>query len=290
MTEFYHDYVAWLVERFLKKHLHRHRQYIDTNEVIRKLSKLAFANFVQGARITENMVCRVMNPAFKVLEAQMHLMVKKPYEVEFKTFGLLTKDIAVNRRQLYHFKEALVCEYLVARYILGEYLKRMKPHSPSKTGILTSPIYACLKCLPATGDVWRMVFALLNDDTNTRDLQGPALSELIDISKRVEGMNSFDVTSLCIEAIYESKNAALLTDHIHEFTLNETINYSSAFVPRSRRLYAVSAVGYFVRASDSVYGLHLSNFGLTPERVDYLADPVNEVSDNHLQVRGLLLT
>ena len=142
-----------------------------------------------------------------------------------------------------------------------------------------------MKRLPATGDVWRITFALLNDDVNTRNVQGRILSELIDVAKGIDGLSSFDVTSLSVEAIYESRNAALLTEHIDEFSLNETIQYSNAFVPKARLQYVISAVGYFVRASENVYGLHMSNFGLTSERVALLADPVNAVSDNHLQVR-----
>ena len=134
--------------------------------------------------------------------------MNKEFEIEFKTFGLLTSDGVVNRRQVFRFREELVQEYLVARFLLGQYLKRLdKP--VSQKAVLTGPIYESLKRLPATGDAWRMVFALLNDDANTRDMQGPALTELIDIAKTVDDMNSFDVTALCVEAIYESKNAAL---------------------------------------------------------------------------------
>ena len=43
-------------------------------------------------------------------------------------------------------------------------------------------------------------------------------------------------------------------------------------------------VGYLVRASPDVYGVHLSNFNLSDAAIGMLADPVNAVSDNNLQV------
>ena len=45
--------------------MQRYREHIDTNDVMRRLAKLAFIDFVQNVRITEDMINRVMKSAFK---------------------------------------------------------------------------------------------------------------------------------------------------------------------------------------------------------------------------------
>ena len=52
----------------------------------------------------------------------------------------------------------------------------------------------------------------------------------------------------------------------------------------NRVAYTIQAAGYLVRATPDVYGLHLANLGLNEEKVGLLADPLNAISDNNLQV------
>jgi hypothetical protein len=141
-----------------------------------------------------------------------------------------------------------------------------------------------MKKLPATGDIWRVTFGLLNMDASTRSVQKYLLEEIIEESKRADTVTSFDITALCVESIYESQNIGDMAELIDEFTLNETINYSNVHIMAARYPYTIHAVGYLVRASPEIYGLHMSNFNLNEERINLLADPVNAVSDNNLQV------
>ena len=111
--------------------------------------------------------------------------------------------------------------------------------------------------------------------------------DVIREAKTKTGMASREITALCVEAIYEAQNAGKLTSVLDAFTLNQTINYSDMQVNVSRLLYLISAVGYLVRASGDVYGLHASGVNLHGNMVALLADPLNEISDNNLQVLNL---
>lgn len=79
-----------------------------------------------------------------------------------------------------------------------------------------------------------MTFGMLKVNAETKFIQFDVLAELIDVAKRRPGMTSFDVTSLCVEAIYESQNAGELTQLLDEFTMNQTINYSNVMTHKSR--------------------------------------------------------
>lgn len=259
---------------------------IDTNVEVLKLANLAYRSHVRNEPITEDLVQKIMRRSLKVCPSEQSTQASESQRrVSFATFNLLKRDgFTTNGRPAWRFREQIIRDYLLARFLREKFLCMVEnPRFDGNVG--TGHVLECMRNVAITGDTWRMVFALLNDDANTRDIQASVLTELIDVAKTTDGVTSFDVTSLCVEAIYESKNKALLTQNIDDYTLNQTLNYSTAMAPQSRLLYAVSAVGYFVRASEQIYGLHLSNYGLTAERLSMLSDPVNARSDNNLQVR-----
>ena len=292
LTEFYHNYTEFVLRSNIDVHASFYqRQNIDTTVEVIKLSRVAYRSHVRNEPITEEMVQKFMRRDLKVFSAEVRggaSSSESHKRVSFATFNLLKRDgFTNNGKPSWRFREQIVRDYLVARFLRENFLVMIdNPRWDGNVG--RGHVLECMRSVARTGDSWRIVFALLNDDSNTRDIQASVLTELIDVAKTIDGVTSFDVTSLCVEAIYESKNEALLTQNIDEYTLNQTLNYSNALAPQSRLLYAVSAVGYFVRASEQVFGLHMSNYSLDGERIALLADPVNARSDNNLQVSSLI--
>lgn len=210
------------------------------------------------------------------------------------TRSIVNKGVGVdNEKQReaglnYRFRESGVEEFLVAKYHFDQFVRKCI----SSDGIvaLTPSMRRSVRKLPSTGAIWRMTLGLLGKSDRTAALIRGVVSEIIEECKLGGRMTPVDITALCVEAVYESANASNLAEILEEFTFNQSISYSSANASiwsRHRLPYAVSAVGYLVRTSATVYGLHLAYLQLDSNTVAMLADPVNAVSDNHLQVLNL---
>lgn len=196
----------------------------------------------------------------------------------------------------YRFRESGVEEFLVAKHHFDQFVQ--KCISGDGVGVvvaLTPSMRRSVRKLPSTGAIWRMTLGLLGKSDRTAALVRGVVSEIIEECKLGGRMTPVDITALCVEAVYETANASDLAEILEEFTFNQTISYSSCssaangplLGSRHRLPYAVSAVGYLVRTSATVYGLHLAYLQLDSNTVAMLADPVNAVSDNHLQVLNL---
>ena len=190
------------------------------------------------------------------------------------------------RSPTYVFHELCIRDYLVAMFLANECYRKV---TSGREGhhLVSSTMRETMRKLPATGEIWRMAFGMMTDNEKTKEAQQVILRELIEEAKILDSLSPFDITNLCVEAIYESQNAGAMTDLLDEFTLNQTIRFSNEYLAPSRISYAVSAVGYMVRSSGNVYGVHMSQFGLNSKNIGMLADPVNDVSDNNLQVLNI---
>lgn len=193
------------------------------------------------------------------------------------------KDTTRNNHELLSFKEPAMEDFLVARHHFRQCRRKC-----SVDGIqLTATMRRSARQLPLTGDIWRMTLGLLGKSPETVSLVRTVALAVIEECKVGRQMTPVDVTALCVEAVYESGNADDLASVLEEFTLNQTINYSNSCIAKFRLPYAVSAVGFLVRASRSVYGVHMANFRLDSDNIGMMADPVNDVSDNCIQVLNL---
>ena len=286
-TEFFTDYLNFLIVRHLRynraQYAPRHFRW-NIPESMARLAKIAFLNYVCEVPITYKLLEKIL-PGDKELfgDAAKPGGEFKP-DMIFRTFGLLEIVSAEHKRILYHFKEPCIQEYLVAHFQAIEALRKV---TKGKHKVVTTGMRDCMRKLPFSGDVWRMTFGLLNMRADTCQIQKDVLSVLIEEAKRLPLVRPFDITALCVEATYESQNAGELTELLDDFTLNQTLNYSNVYISTTRLPYAISAVGYLVRASPNVYGVHMSNFAINENNIAMLADPVNEVSDNNLQVLNL---
>lgn len=194
----------------------------------------------------------------------------------------------------YRFRESGVEEFLVAKNHFDQFVRKCISSDGVGVGVaLTPSMRRSVRKLPSTGAIWRMTLGLLGKSDRTAALVRGVVSEIIEECKLGGRMTPVDITALCVEAVYETANASNLAEILEEFTFNQTISYSSCSFTngllgsRHRLPYAVSAVGYLVRTSATVYGLHLAYLQLDSNTVAMLADPVNAVSDNHLQVLNL---
>ncbi|KAK2185956.1 hypothetical protein NP493_218g04034 [Ridgeia piscesae] len=313
MTVFYNNYVNYLVVR----HIHQYSScqkplYYAWNvrQAIDNISKLAFIDYISGGmKLMGEIIIKLFGSSSEKEEDHSEEWV------QYCTFGLLrpvgkvplNKKVTkrADRKMHYQFCEHCVREYLVAHFLFLEFQRKaptgtslMTSESDVKTsnddanvpytkGVMGHNVREVLRRLPASGYIWRMTFGLMSKQKGTCAMQRQVLMDVIREAKTKTGMPSREITALCVEAIYEAQNAGKLTSVLDSFTLNQTINYSDMQIDVSRILYLISAVGYLVRASGDVYGLHVSSLNLRGNMVAMLADPLNEVSDNNLQVLNL---
>jgi hypothetical protein len=286
LSDFYGDYVDYVIVKELReqrnKYAPKHYRW-NIRDTVDRLSKAAFLHYVRNVKLTESVLKKIL--AVPKEKPILHGKDEAdPDDLDFRTFGLFAKESTDLGDTLYKFKESVVLEYLVAHYQALECLRKVAGGKDGES-VMSTALRDSMRRLPATGDIWRITFGLLNMDQSTREVQKALLEELIEETKNNEHMTSFDITSLCVEAIFESQNVGDLAQLIDEFTLNETVNYSNVRLQTARYMYTIHAAGYLVRSSPDVYGLHMANFNLTEERLSLLADPVNAVSDNNLQVQ-----
>ena len=282
LSEFYGDYINFVLIQHLRanrfNYAPKHYRW-NIGSALDRLAKAAYLHTVKGTPITEASLNKMMAELKE--PAKENVKDRDEDDLGFRAFGLFEQDDGTKG---FHFKETMIEEYLVAHYHFMECLRKVTAGKLNK--VVTSTMKESMKMLPKTANIWRMTFGLLNSDVNLRDAQAPILKAIIQEAKK-NLMTPCDITTLCIESIYESQNAGELAKLLDEFTLNQTVNFSNVHVPPARLPYTITAVGYLVRASPSVYGLHLNKFGLTAENVSLLADPVNAISDNNLQVMNL---
>ncbi|KAI0208697.1 hypothetical protein LSAT2_006620 [Lamellibrachia satsuma] len=317
MAVFYNDYVNYLVVR----HIHRYssrttpRYYAwNVRQAIDNLSKLAYVDYMSGgAKLTGELIIKLFGRSSEV-EGGKDEEHSEDW-VDYCTFGFLfpIRRLALNKRvtrrsvkkMRYRFSEYCIRQYLVAHFLFLEFLRKVPTftsltsesetttgddddvQTPYIKGIMSHATREMLRRLPATGDIWRIAFGLMSKQRSTCSVQTQVLMDVIREAKNKTGMPSRDITALCVEAIYEAQNTGKLSRVLDSFTLNQTINYSEIQINVSRMLYLISAVGYLVRASGSVYGLHASGLNLHGNMVALLADPLNDISDNNLQVLNL---
>ena len=286
MSDFYGDYLDYVIIKELReqRNLYAPKHYRwNIRDTVDRISKVAYLHYVRNVKISETLLKKVL--AVPKEKPILHGKDESdPEDFEFRTFGLFEKESTDLGHTLYKFKESMVLEYLVAHYQALECLRKVAKGKSAEESIMSTALRDSMRRLPATGDIWRITFGLLNMDQSTREVQKALLEELIEETKNNEHMTSFDITSLCVESIFESQNVGDLAQLIDEFTLNETVNYSNIKLQTARYMYTIHAAGYLVRSSPDVYGLHMANFNLNEERLTLLADPVNAVSDNNLQV------
>ena len=244
-------------------------------DIAQRFARLAFMEYTKGTKISKGMIqTQLEGNSYKSELA---------HDIEYITLGLFVEDGIYGRKPVYKFRETILFEYLVAYFHLQECLRKVE--AGKQDNIISGNLLDSMGKLPESRDIWKIAFGLIGREKRLKKSQASILGEIIEISKRKEGMTSFDLSSFCVEVIYESQNAGALAELLDEFSMNQTINYSNVFINRARIAYTVQAVGYLVRASSEVYALHLANFGLNADRLALLADPVNAISDNSLQVR-----
>lgn len=295
MTDFFSDYLSFSVVRYLSKNRarygNRHFRF-NISDIQNHLAKLAFLNRIRELKLTENMILKILPPMEEPDNDDKNKnkggeeSESPKLDLEFRTFGILEREDDPLKGVCYVFHEHCIRDYLVALFLANECHRKV---TAGREGfhLISSTMRDCMRKLPETGDIWRMAFGVMADNQRTKDALQVVLKELVEEAKILATMSPFEITNMCVEAIYESQNAGTMTDLLEDFTLNQTIRYSNEYLAPARLPYAVSAVGYLVRSSGNVYGVHMSHFGLGPKNIGMLADPVNDVSDNNLQVLNL---
>ncbi|KAK2168659.1 hypothetical protein LSH36_15g13043 [Paralvinella palmiformis] len=294
MTDFFSDYLSFSVVRYLSKNRGRYgkRHFrFNISDIQNNLAKLAYINAIRELKLTENMIMKIL-PAMEEPDnddkkkKQTEKEKSPKLDLEFRTFGILEREDDPLKGICYVFHELCIRDYLVALFLANECQRKVKA---GREGfhLISSTMRDSMRKLPATGDIWRMTFGVMAGSQQTKDIFQAVLKELVEVAKLLATMSPFEITNMCVEAVYESQNAGTMADLLEDFTLNQTIRYSDEYLAPPRLPYAVSAVGYLVRSSGNVYGVHMSQFGLGPKNIGMLADPVNDVSDNNLQVLNL---
>ena len=237
LTEFFGEYLNFLVVRYLRFHRSqyapRHFRW-NIRDTVDKLAKVAFLNYIRDVKITGALLHKIL--PHDILEATGD---EKQPDLDFRAFGLVEEDKdKPHKKPVYRFREKYVQEYLVAHFQALECLRKAK----SGDKPVTSAMRDCMRKLPASGDIWRITFGLLNMDSITRAVQKDVLDDLVVECKRLSSISSFEITSLCVEGIYEAQNGGEMAALVDEFTLNQTISYSNAYVTPERLPYAMCAV------------------------------------------------
>ena len=111
-------------------------------------------------------------------------------------------------------------------------------------------------------------------------------------------MSSFDITSFCVESIFESHNgthwfkpiAGVSTyegSMLDFFTLNQTICYSGVAVASHRVAYTLTSLSYFTQVCPDLFALYLSDFnGLESNNVCYLVEDVLKQKSTNLNIKS----
>ena len=298
LTHFYGGYVTFLMERDAVSWQQETRRsqrsasvssleevVIDPTAVFAKFGQVAFDVIVRKRKLSRDVLEKQYqislpsspSPSVEELHGEANGI---PQGVP-GTFGCLLKDETSKKGHLV-FRDVATRDYLAAQYQLAEVKRKI---NSSRKKLLSSALVESVRRLPVTGDLWRITLGLMIKTPETRRKQRALMVEILDHTKTLITMGSYDMTSLCVEAIYESRNTGGMSKKmLDDFTLNQTINFSNVKVAPHRLNYSVAAVGHLVRTSGEVFGLHLSKFGITEENIHLLADPLNVISDNSLQV------
>ena len=179
MNVFYNGYVNYLVVR----HIHRYgsgdvpRYYAwNVRQAMDNMSKLAYVDYVGGrARLTGEVIIKLFGKSAETDDGK-HGEHTEDW-IEYCTFGFLT---AVRRRSVrktrFCFQESCVREYFVAHFLLLEFLRKVQRNVGVGDGdgdndkiqniknVMSHATQEILRRLPATGDIWRMVFGLMSKD------------------------------------------------------------------------------------------------------------------------------
>ena len=289
MTEFYRDYVNFLVARHIGRRrdsdvASRHFCW-DVDDMLAKLARLAFVNLVRGTTITESLVRRTV----PLLATSPPPGRDNAVGFEFRVFNFLRSgfnDVTGCRptEATLRFAEPAVQEYLTALYHKNQLSETIAAGSQKP---VTAEMRESMRKLPLTGDVWRIAFGLMGADSANRPSMRTVLRELLKETKKVKEMPVHSVTALCVEAVYEAGNHGNLTAMLDDLARNQTLNYAEIVVGPERIRYAVGAIGFMVHACRSIYGINMSRFGVNHESVGLLAVPVNAISDVSVQVLNL---
>ena len=152
-----------------------------------------------------------------------------------------------------------------------------------------------------------MTFGLLAQSEVSMATQIQLLRCLITESLTLVTMSSFDITSLCVESIYESGNGCdwfKLTPGVTSyagslldcFSLNQTISYSGVSLASHRVAYTLTSLAYFIQVCPDLFALYLSDFdGLDTNSVFYLSENKFATSphvsnDSNLTLKNILTT
>lgn len=292
MTELYSGYVNYVMKRsYSKEGTAEGEAPVKQGELFVRYGQVAFDIEVKKKKITREMLEKQYNLSLPVTNTEVNEDVggKRASDgsccMSFAgTHGLLMKD-GDGRKCSVQFKDGVIRSYLAAHYQLSEVLRKIRT---KRKKLLSSTLIESVRRLPASGDLWRMTLGLMALNPEARKKQRQLMMELLDYSKTLITMSSYDMTSLCVESIYESRFASSVSSKtLDDFTLNQTINFSKVKVKPHRLNYTIAAVGHLVRTNGEIFGLHLSTFGISESNIHLLTDPLNIVSDNSLQVLNL---
>ena len=242
---------------------------ININDRLDNLAGLAFMRHIQDVKLT-----------LKVIQKHLKDEDVTKDNVKNVTCGLL-KEERTKRGNHYMFTDKLIETFLSAVFLYNDCLSVLP--TKGQLGILSANQKVAIEKLPHTGDIWRVVFGLLG---SLEKFTSALIGEIIANSKCLVSMRSYDITSLCIECIYESGDTTLV-DYLDDFCVNQTIDFGNVILDPSRLHYTLVSVGNMLRWSTNLYALHLPRFGITGENVTCLVDPLNAVSNNSIEVLEL---
>ena len=204
-------------------------------------------------------------------------------EVTVKTLGIIQEQRKgkKERNSLYSFKEPALVDYLAACHQVNEIKDKMAVNG---RGPLPSKVKESLRLLPATANVWRMTFGLLSGEEHSVSVQKQLFDEVTKRSRKLQSMTSPEVSSLCLDLIYESENHASLAKKIDDFTVNQTMDMSRVAIPNEKKLYTANALGYLIReAGSNIYGLNLKNYGLDETHLQALSKHLHGIRGSGVQ-------
>ena len=294
LTEFYKGYVHFVILDYISKHhgdYSKKWQDAEIKNVMQVLSQIAFCERFRKLKMNDAILRKYfVNVATKNIDVTKSDLVHM-------SFGILTRDRS-NRVVTFKFRDQGMQEYFCAMFQCQECERKWKKHkllrSVSDGSVQTKPkrmdlpqsVRDSIHLLPITGGIWRMTFGLLSHDLGTRRFQEQLLREIIQRSMYNVIMTSFDITSLCVDFVYESQNRSHLAEHLEDFTVNQTLCFSNAIVSPLCVPYMLSSVAFIVQCTKEIFALYFSRFGVTSSNIQWLASP-SHFSDTYLQVLNL---
>ena len=207
LTDFYNDYVNFLI----KPHLTHNIKYPNIYERLNRLAEVAYDHFVYRETLSEKVLHKKLMP--KNFDNIKNFF---EYTLSSWTLGLLQQNLNKTESNvlLYEFVDRAVEWFLVAKHLVNILLKKnFKKYSKKKVKKFLSGLKASANRprteLYGATVMWRIALGLLSREKISVEILSKLLEQLILICHTSKVAPS-DITSLCIECVYELQYPTLV--------------------------------------------------------------------------------